>query len=74
MLDFVVIKYKDKGIYLGVDEERKAKADKDFFKWVKDINKGMWFNCSSEAEKFANSYFKNFKNCELVEVNVLKFL
>ena len=41
MLDFVVIKYKDKGIYLGVDEERAAKAGKDFFKWVKDINKGM---------------------------------
>lgn len=42
---------------------------KDFFKWVKDINEGMWFNCPSEAEKFAN-----FKNWELVEVNGLKFL
>lgn len=74
MFDFVVIKYKDKGIYLGVDEERATKAGKDFFKWVKDINESMWFNCPSEAEKFANSYFKNFKNWELVEVNGLKFL
>lgn len=64
--------FKDKGIYLGVDEERATKAGKDFFKWVKDINEGMWFNCPSEAEKFANSYFKNFKNWELVEVNGLK--
>lgn len=75
MLDFVVIKYKDKGIYLGIDEGRKAKDPfKCFFKWVKNVNEATWFSCESDAEKFAKGYFKNFTNYEYVVVNGAKYL
>lgn len=70
MLDFVVIKYKNKGIYLGVDETRVSKdLNKSYFKWAKSINEAMWFNCVSEAEKFAKSYFKHFEAYEFITIN-----
>lgn len=69
MLDFVVIKYKDKGIYLGADEGRSIAKDKVYFKWVKDANDALWFDSYSGAEKFAKGYFKNFANYELVWID-----
>lgn len=74
MLDFVVIKYKDKGIYLGIDEDRTVDANKVYYKWFKDINASLWFNCQAEAEKFAKYYFKNFSAYEYTIVNGAKYL
>ena len=59
MLDFTVIKYKDKGIYLGLDQDR-CSASKTFYKWVRNIDDAVWFQCPAEADAFARSYFKNF--------------
>ena len=75
MLDFVILKYKGKAIYLGVDESRHSKDPyKTFFKWVKDKNEATWFSCEGDAERFAKSYFKNFKNWEFELVNGAKYL
>lgn len=74
MLDFVVIKYKDKGIYLGADESRAIKEDKVYFKWFKDVDNAMWFDTYADAEKFAKEYFKNFADWELIWIDGYKYM
>ncbi len=36
--------------------------------WTFDYNEAIYFNCPSEAEKFAKSYFKNFNGWQLKDV------
>lgn len=38
------------------------------FKWTFDYEEGLWFNTENEAKKFANEYFKRFKNWKIKEV------
>lgn len=45
----------DKTLYLKAGEGKSCK-------WDFDKNEAIWFNTFSQAEKFANTYFKNFKN------------
>ena len=39
------------------------------FGWTFNCNNALWFNTHDEAKKFAESYFKNFKNWEVKEIN-----
>ena len=55
MEEFYVIAMNNKKLYLGCTEKEKA------MKWT-NLEEACWFNTYSEAEKFAQNYFKNFKN------------
>lgn len=55
---FAVIKIKGKKVYL--------QADGDVFKWTTNVNDAIWFDYEYKAEQFADGYFKNFKNYEII--------
>ena len=38
------------------------------FEWTFDRSEAIWFETIEEAEKFANKYFKNFKDYKIKEM------
>ena len=66
--DFVAIVMEDrKGriLYLKASD----KPSKEIVcEWTYDYDVAIYFNTNSEAEKFANSYFKSFKDWKLKDV------
>lgn len=68
MLDFVAIIMNDrKGriLYLKASDKFSKNV---ICEWTYDYDEAIYFNCPAEAEKFANNYFKNFKNWALKDV------
>ncbi len=66
--DFVAIAMEDKKgrtLYLKASDKP---AKNVVCEWTYDYDEAIYFNCPSEAEKFANDYFKNFKGWILKEV------
>lgn len=66
--DFVAIAMedkKDRTLYLKASDKPSKNV---ICEWTYDYNEAIYFNCPSEAEKFANDYFKNFKGWILKEV------
>lgn len=64
--EFSVIKIKGKKAYLMAYENG--------FKWTTNVNDSIWFDYEYKAEQFADGYFKNFKNYEIIplEYNIKK--
>lgn len=66
--DFVAIAMEDKKgrtLYLKASDKPSKSV---VCEWTYDYDEAIYFNCPSEAEKFANDYFKNFKGWILKEV------
>ena len=66
--DFVAIVMEDrKGrtLYLKASDKPSKGV---VCEWTYDYDAAIYFNTDSEAEKFANSYFKNFKGWKLKDV------
>lgn len=66
--DFVAIAMEDKKgrtLYLKASDKPSKNV---VCEWTYDYDEAIYFNCPSEAEKFANHYFKNFKGWILKEV------
>ena len=68
--DFVAIVMEDKKgrtLYLKASNKPSKGV---VCEWTYNYDEAIYFNCPSEAEKFANNYFKNFKNWGLKDVCV----
>lgn len=59
MEEFYVIKIVNKKVYLGASDNSNS------FIWTKKKD-AIWFDDQEKAEIFANDYFKNFDNWEVV--------
>lgn len=59
MEEFYVIKIVNKKVYLGASDNSNS------FIWTKKKD-SVWFDDQEKAERFANDYFKNFNNWEIV--------
>jgi Holliday junction resolvase len=68
MLDIfyiIIMKTKNnKTLYLKANDTHKL------YEWTFNFDDAIWFDTTSECERFANEWFKTFKNYEIKEIGV----
>lgn len=63
MQTYSTIAIKEKNVYLMINDIGETK-------WTKNKDLALSFNTDKQAQAFASSHFKNYKNWEIKEIGI----